>query len=142
MITTQKCPVTVFFSFLFRIDIKRHSRPQDFFLVTSTGDMLENKPILSTTSEIDPKSNVNKTEIKKPSSNKHVIELSCDSYNGLLSSTESKTLTRLNGLIGDNMVAFVKAKEEFKRKRSLPGILYRYDSIRRKLIVGLQLSLN
>ena len=87
--------------------------------------MLENKPILSTT-EVAPKSSQNKTEIKNPSSNKHVIELSCDSYNGLLSSTESKTLTRLNGLIGDNMVAFVKAKEEFKRKRSLPGILYRY----------------
>ena len=113
-------------TFLSRIDIKRHSRPQDFFLVASTGDMLENKPILST-KEVAPKSSQNKTEIKNPSSNKHVIELSCDSYNGLLSSTESKTLTRLNGLIGDNMVAFVKAKEEFKRKRSLPGILYRYD---------------
>ena len=87
--------------------------------------MLENKPILSTT-DVVSKSSQNKTEIKKSSSNKHVIELSCDSYNGLLSSTESKTLTRLNGLIGDNMVAFVKAKEEFKRKRSLPGILYRY----------------
>ena len=54
--------------------------------MASTGDMLETKPIL------DP-STCNKTELTK--NKKHVIELSCDVYNGVvLSSTESQTLTR------------------------------------------------
>ena len=90
--------------------------------MASTGDMLETKPIL------DP-STCNKTELTK--NKKHVIELSCDVYNGVvLSSTESQTLSRLNGLIGEDMVAFVKAKEEFKHKKSLPGLLYYSDVIR------------
>ena len=83
LILHEKIPISYLF---FRIDIKRHSKPQDFFLVASTGDMLETKPIL------DP-STCNKTELTK--NKKHVIELSCDVYNGVvLSSTESQTLSR------------------------------------------------
>ena len=85
LILHEKIPISYLFS---RIDIKRHSKPQDFFLVASTGDMLETKPIL------DP-STCNKTELTTKNKNKHVIELSCDVYNGVvLSSTESQTLSR------------------------------------------------
>ena len=86
-----------------RIDIKRHSKPQDFFLVDSTGDMLETKPILDPNNHFTKK-NTTKTD-EKPTTTSvsatvkndktHVIELSCDVYNNVLSSTESQTLARL-----------------------------------------------
>ena len=96
--------------FFSRIDIKRHSKPQDFFLVDSTGDMLETKPILDPNNAISTTKNKNiKTEqtttntttsvsaaiVKNDKNSKtHVIELSCDVYNNVLSSTESQTLAR------------------------------------------------
>ena len=43
--------------------------------------------------------------------------------NGLTSS-ETHTLQRLNNLVGDETLAFVKAKEEFKKSKNAPGILY------------------
>ena len=70
--------------------------------------MLENKPIL--------KSEETTTENK-------IEERSCDLINGLTSS-ESHTLERLNVLIGEETLAFVRAKEDFKRSKNSPGILY------------------
>ena len=67
--------------------------------------MLENKPIL-------------KTE-----NSQQVREMSCDLYSGL-TSVESRTLERLNALVGEDTVTFVKAKEKFKKSKESPGILY------------------
>jgi hypothetical protein len=90
---------------LSRLDSKRSSKSgQDYFLVEATGDMLENKPILK-------------------SDENDVGERSCDLINGLTSS-ESHTLERLNKLIGEDTLAFVRAKEDFKRNKNSPGILY------------------
>ena len=41
-----------------------------------------------------------------------------------LTGSESHTLERLNKLIGEDTLAFVKAKEDFKRNKNSPGILY------------------
>ena len=67
-------------NFASRIDSKRNSKNQDFFVVATTGDMLENKPILKTEDST-------------------VREMSCDLYSGL-TSVESRTLERLNALVG------------------------------------------
>ena len=67
--------------------------------------MLENKPIM-------------KTETSQ-----QVREMSCDLYSGL-TSVESRTLERLNALVGEDTVTFVKAKEKFKKSKESPGILY------------------
>ena len=68
--------------------------------------MLETKPILDPNNKIDfTKKNITKTDEKptttsvsagndKNSTKTHVIELSCDVYNNVLSSTESQTLAR------------------------------------------------
>ena len=90
---------------LSRIDSKRNSKNQDFFVMATTGDMMENKPIL------------NKTETNRGR------EMSCDLFSGL-TSVESRTLERLNALVGEETVAFVKAKEKFKKSKESPGILY------------------
>ena len=41
-----------------------------------------------------------------------------------LTGSESHTLERLNKLIGEDTLAFVRAKEDFKRNKNSPGILY------------------
>ena len=76
--------------------------------MATTGDMMENKPIL------------NKTETSSRGGGR---EMSCDLYSGL-TSVESRTLERLNALVGEETVAFVKAKEKFKKSKESPGILY------------------
>ena len=51
------------------------------------------------------------------------VENSCRNFFKLTGS-ESHTLERLNKLIGEDTLAFVRAKEDFKRNKNSPGILY------------------
>ena len=94
---------------LSRIDSKRNSKNQDFLVVAATGDMMENKPILNNKLSSDSRGRGR--------------EMSCDLYSGL-TSVESRTLERLNALVGEETVAFVKAKEKFKKSKESPGMLY------------------
>ncbi len=81
---------------LSRLESKKSCKTQDYFMVESTGDCLENKPILE-----DP----------------------VTSLQGL-SSCELQTLDKLNHLVQKDTLAFVKAKEDFKAKSNFPGLLY------------------
>jgi hypothetical protein len=54
-------------------------------------------------------------------------ELSCDINSSLIQS-EEKCLQKLVSLIDDNSIAFLRAKEAFKKSMTINGILYRCNS--------------
>ena len=68
---------------------------------------------------------------KKPSVGSFSREVSCDCVPSQLSLTEEKMLQKLVSMVGDDTLAFIKAKEEFKKTVNFPGVLYRLSALKK-----------
>lgn len=56
-------------------------------------------------------------------------ELSCDLFSNQLSQSDEVILQKLVSSVSDDTLAFIKAKEEFKKALTFPGVLYRYTYV-------------
>ena len=88
--------------------VSRTDSQSSVFVVEHTGDMLESKSL---------------PRISK--SNGCQRELSCD-INKAIVQSEEKCLEKLVNMVDDNSLAFLRAKEAFKKSMDISGILYRF----------------